>query len=228
MSIQHHTKPPSRRSFLRHSACIGLSFSGLGVPFAMAEWLQTPAQMAGPFYPLTLPLDNDNDLTTVTGQSQRAQGQIIDVAGRLLGTDGAPAVGAKIEIWQVDTFGRYRHPDDDQNQAIDPGFQGYGQTLTDASGGYRFRTVRPVAYPGRAPHIHFGVGRASGSSFFFTQMYLDGAPENAKDFLLNAVRDRKARDSLVVKLETSPNPGSSAAGKFDIVLEQTTLSRRLR
>lgn len=194
----------------------------------MAEWLATPAQMAGPFYPLTLPLDRDNDLTTVAGHAESAKGEIIDVAGRISDPAGAPVSGLKVEIWQVDANGRYQHPDDDQEQPRDPGFQGYGQTLTDASGGYRFRTIRPVAYPGRAPHIHFGFGNATGASFFFTQMYIDGAPENAKDFLLNAVRDRKARELLVVKLEPSPNPGSRLAGRFDVVLEHTTLSRRLR
>lgn len=226
--MQHDSVIRTRRRSLVGLLGSGAVLYGLGIRLAVAEWLETPMQMAGPFYPVTLPLDRDNDLTTVAGRSERAKGDIIDVAGRVLGTDGAPASGVKVEIWQVDAFGRYGHPDDDQPQARDPGFQGYGHAITDAAGGYRFRTVRPVAYPGRAPHIHFGIGPQSGASFFFTQMYIEGAPENAKDFLLNGVRDSKARARLVVNLETSPNPGSRYAGRFDIVLDHTTLSRRLR
>lgn len=212
-----------RRAFLRTSAAVGLL--GLtGVRFAQAELQATPAQMQGPFYPLTLPLDRDNDLVTVAGRSGMAFGTITDVAGRVTDADGRALAGVAVEIWQVNGHGRYHHPHDDSSAPVDPNFQGYGQTVTDAQGAYRFRTVKPVAYPGRAPHIHFGLG-VPGQAPFYTQMYLAGAPENASDFLLRALRDRRARDSLVVALTPSPHAGSALAGRFDIVLGRTPVTR---
>lgn len=195
-----------------------------GVKLAFAEVLATPAQMAGPFYPLTLPLDRDNNLVSVAGRTGRAKGTILDVAGRVLDTSGKPVAGVRIEIWQVNGFGRYHHPDDDRDLPMDPDFQGFGETASDAGGGYRFRTIKPVAYPGRAPHIHFAL---SGAGFgpFYTQMYLAGAPENSRDFVLRSVTDRKARESLIVTLERAPDPGGELAGRFDVVLGSALLTR---
>ncbi len=195
-----------------------------GMRLAAAELLATPAQMEGPFYPLTLPLDRDNDLVSVAGRSGRAKGTIIDVAGHILDTDGRPVPGVKIEIWQVNGFGRYHHPDDESDLPVDPDFQGYGTAESDARGAYRFRTIKPVAYPGRAPHIHFALTGA-GFGPFYTQMYLAGAPENARDFLLRAIVDRKARESLIVALDKSPDPASELAGRFDVVLGSAVLKR---
>ena len=33
-------------------------------------------------------------------------------------------------------------------------FQGFGRTIADKNGHFSFRTIIPVEYPGRAPHIH--------------------------------------------------------------------------
>lgn len=190
-----------------------------------AQLLATPYQGKGPFYPLQLPLDQDNDLTRVAGRSGHAKGTILDVGGRLLDEAGRPLTGVQIEIWQVNAYGRYHHPSDDQDKPWDPDFQGFGRTVTDADGAYRFRTVRPVAYPGRAPHIHFALSDRRFATFY-TQMYIVGAPENARDFLLGAVRDAGARNSLIVNLEPSPAEGSELVGRFDIVLGETVLSRK--
>jgi len=189
-----------------------------------AQLLATPYQGKGPFYPLELPLDQDNDLTRVAGRSGRAKGSIVDVSGRLLDETGRPLAGVQIEIWQVNAYGRYHHQYDDQDKPWDPDFQGFGRTTTDAEGAYRFRTVRPVAYPGRAPHIHFALSDRRFSTFY-TQMYLAGAPENEGDFLLSRVRDARARNSLIVNLERSAVEGSELVGRFDIVLGETVLSR---
>lgn len=189
-----------------------------------AQLLATPYQGKGPFYPLELPLDQDNDLTRVAGRSGRAKGSIVDVSGRLLDETGRPLAGVQIEIWQVNAYGRYHHQYDDQDKPWDPDFQGFGRTTTDAAGAYRFRTVRPVAYPGRAPHIHFALSDSRFSTFY-TQMYLAGAPENEGDFLLSRVRDARARNSLIVNLERSAVEGSELVGRFDIVLGETVLSR---
>lgn len=206
----------ARRRLL--AAGLGVLGAFAGVRMALAELAQTPGQMRGPFYPLSLPLDRDNDLTRVAGSSSRARGTHVDVSGRVLSRSGRPLAGARVEIWQANAWGRYQHPHDDQDKPLDPGFQGYGGTVTGADGGYRFRTIRPVAYPGRAPHIHFALSVGGGTPFT-TQMYVEGAPENAGDFLLAAVRDPAARARLVVPLLPSPTPEVELAARFDIVLQ---------
>src|ERR1700674_4672216 len=134
----------------------------------------TPAQTAGPFYPVTLPRDSDNDLIQVAGNNAAARGTVTYLAGRVLDVDGRPVSGARVEIWQCDANGRYHNVRDERaGPPLDENFQGYGQTATDGTGGYRFVTIRPVSYPGRTPHIHFAV---SGPGFprFITQMYVAG------------------------------------------------------
>jgi len=189
---------------------------------ALAASTLTAQQMQGPFYPVTLPLDQDNDLVQVAGRRGRAHGVITEVSGLVLDPAGQPIRGARVEIWQVNGFGRYHHPDDASPAPVDPLFQGFGRTLTDERGAYHFRTIRPVAYPGRAPHIHFAVTPAGGLPFH-TQMYVAGEPANGGDVLLNAVVDRRQREALVVPLRPSATGNSRLAGRFDIVLGPASL-----
>ncbi len=155
----------------------------------------------------------------VTGEAARAQGQITHILGRVLDATGAPIPGASIEIWQCDATGIYRHPRDTHWFATrDAGFQGRGRARTDAGGAYAFRTIKPVAYPGRTPHIHFAV-TVPGRAALVTQMYVAGEPLNARDGILNAIRDPRQRDSVIVKLEAAQGIEDQAlAGTFDIVL----------
>jgi protocatechuate 3,4-dioxygenase beta subunit len=167
---------------------------------------------------MQLPLDRDNDLVAVSGRSGVAKGQIAHVVGRVLDDHGQPLGRARVEIWQCDANGRYRHPGDQGGAALDPNFQGYGEFVTGADGAYRFRTIRPVPYPGRAPHIHFAV-TGSGVDPLVTQLYVEGAPENARDFLLNAIPDPEARRRLIVPFVSDPTPPSGElVTRFDIVL----------
>ena len=183
---------------------------------AWAALLPTPRQTTGPFYPRTKPLESDNDLVAVAGRPERAKGTILHLGGRVLDPEGRPVRHARVEIWQCDAFGRYHHPRD--GGGADPNFQGFGETITDGDGVYRFRTIRPVRYTGRTPHIHFAV---SGGGFdrLTTQMYVAGEPSNAHDSILNSVRDPKARAALIIALAPAPEmePGA-LAGLFDIVL----------
>src|SRR5262245_37045920 len=136
------TAPHDRRRLLTGMAAA--TAAGVLSPLsAAAALLPTPPQTEGPFYPLTLPLDSDNDLVRVTGQAASAAGTVAHVGGRVLDRNGRAVSGARVEIWQCDANGRYHHVNDD-NTAEDAGFQGYGQTLTTTDGGYRFRTIRPV------------------------------------------------------------------------------------
>ncbi|MCB1858972.1 MAG: intradiol ring-cleavage dioxygenase [Gammaproteobacteria bacterium] len=179
----------------------------------------TPPQPSGPFYPATLPLDDDNDLTRVAGSPQPAEGLSTDLDGRLLDAGGNPIGGARIEIWQCDARGRYHHPRDRGKSTPDPNFQGHGHTLTDAQGRYRFRTIHPVPYPGRTPHIHAAVF-LQGRQVLVTQIYVEGEAGNEADFLYRRIPDDKR--SLVTAKFAPGSPGQARyrAG-FDVVLGQT-------
>ena len=177
-----------RRAFLSNLTGLTL-FSVSG--FASA--LVTPGQSLGPFYPSKISLDSDADLTVVSGRDGRATGEITNLFGQVFSTDGEPVPDARIEIWQCDAFSAYHHPR--AGGGIDPYFQGYGRTTTDSGGRYRFKTIKPVAYPGRAPHIHFRV--LVGLRELVTQVYVQGDPSNKNDFLLNTVPD-SARQKLII------------------------------
>lgn len=205
---------PSRRGVLTATLMGGAALLLPGT--AAAALLPTPRQMEGPFYPPTLPLDADADLLTVAGRSGQAQGTPTHVLGRVLDVDERPIAGARVEIWQCDAFGVYHHP---RSPGIaDPNFQGFGATLADADGAFRFRTIRPVAYPGRTPHIHFAV-LPPGGGRFTTQMYVAGEPQNDDDVLLSRVRDAAERARLIVPLVAAEGLEAGAlTGRFDIVL----------
>jgi protocatechuate 3,4-dioxygenase beta subunit len=178
----------------------------------------TPAQSAGPFYPTEPPLDDDQDLTRVRGASGLAQGRITDLSGRLLDRNGRPIPSTRIEIWQCDATGRYHHPLD-RGGPRDPNFQGFGRTVTDAEGRYRFRTIRPVPYPSRTPHIHIAVF-PPGEPPFITQLYVRGEPRNASDWLFDRIpperRPRVLADFIPVQRD-----GVELAANFDLILEVT-------
>ncbi len=194
----------------------GLALAG-GAGRALAELVATPRQTIGPFYPVELPLDSDNDLVRIAGRPRQADGQVVHLFGRVLDPGGRAIAGAEVQIWQCDAHGYYHHPRDRGDQA-DPNFQGFGAVRTGAAGGYRFRTIRPVAYPGRTPHIHFAVLGADFDALV-TQMYLRGEPMNERDGVFRAIRDPEQRDSVLVALQPAPDVEAGAeAGTFDLVI----------
>jgi protocatechuate 3,4-dioxygenase beta subunit len=199
----------------RRTLILGMAASLLSSSVLAAPLRPTPAQTAGPFYPPELPLDADNDLTRVRGASGVAQGQVTDLTGRLLDLDGRPIRAVRIEIWQCDANGRYRHPDD-HGPAPDPHFQGLGHAVTDADGRYRFRTIRPVPYPGRTPHIHYAVF-LPGQPPFTTQLYIAGEPMNQRDFLFRAVPPER-RHLLQAEFRPARSSRAEFAASFDLVM----------
>ena len=202
----------TRRRFLRNAAG-GLLTVATG-PVSAA--LLTPRQSAGPFYPAELPLDDDNDLVHVAGQAGPAKGQVADLSGRLLDRNGHPLSNMRIEIWQCDANGRYRHPRENGRQPIDPGFQGFGHTLSDADGRYRFLTIRPVPYPGRTPHIHVAVYPPDERPFV-TQLYVAGEARNDNDFLYRRV-PADSRHLITAAFEPVENGSAGLQANWDIVL----------
>jgi protocatechuate 3,4-dioxygenase beta subunit len=183
---------------------------------AAAEALRaTPRQTAGPFYPRDFPLDSDNDLVRVEGRSGTAKGIVSNVYGRIVDAQGRPISGAKVEIWQCDANTRYHHIDDQNDAELDENFQGYGFTATDGDGRYRFRTIKPVKYPGRTPHIHFRV--TSGTSTeLTTQLYVRGEPANGSDGLFRRLGEQQAR--VLADFVRSDDESAELMARFDVVV----------
>ena len=209
----------------RRTVTFGLSAAAasLLVPLsgglAQTALIPTPRQTTGPFYPADWRGDIDHDLVRVEGEAARAMGEVLHVQGRVLDVGGRPLAGARVEIWQCDAQGVYRHPQDEGgDRKRDAAFQGRGRTMADAQGRYSFRTIRPVPYSWRTPHIHFLV-EPPGVPPLITQMYVLGEALNERDGLLNAIRDPRQRDSVIVRLDPADRlePGALAA-EFDIVI----------
>ncbi len=216
----------TRRHFLSNSIALGVVGSAVFArPGEFAQKLtQTPVQTEGPFYPPKMPLDTDNDLLVINDSITPGVGTVTYLSGRILDSRGQPIRGAVVEIWQADNAGAYLHPGSDNGSKRDGNFQGFGRFMTGSTGDYYFRTIRPVPYPGRAPHIHFAV-KMKQSDKFTTQCYIKGFSGNEKDMVLKAVKDVKARESLLVNF--TPIPSSSigeVAARFDIVLGYTPQS----
>ena len=152
---------------------------------AQAARTLTPSQTEGPFYPVRLPKDSDYDLLR-NGTLDYAAGQAVWVQGNVTDIDGKPVAGAQVEMWQADQAGHYDHPGD--GSRADPAFQGFGRVVVGADGSYRFRTIRPVPYTGRAPHIHFKV-KLGSRELLATQLYVEGEPGNARDGIWRSMRE---------------------------------------
>lgn len=207
----------SRRQFLGGMA---VGVGAFYVPGALAEELtRTPRQTEGPFYPDKLPLDTDNDLIIVNDKLTAAVGEITHLGGKILNANGDPIRNAVVEIWQVDHAGAYLHSGSGNAEKRDSNFQGFGRFLTGKSGEYYFRTIKPVPYPGRTPHIHFAVKIPGTKDAFTTQCYIKNEPGNEKDGVLRGIKDLKAKESLIV--DFAPIEGSKIgelAANFNIVL----------
>ncbi len=214
------TQPVDRRRFI--TAAFSLPAALYFTPGLFAEeLLKTPAQTEGPFYPDKLPLDSDNDLVIVGNSVTPAVGSITHLSGRILDPSGNPVRSATVEIWQVDNNGAYLHSNTGNRDKRDANFQGYGRFETSSTGEYRFRTIKPVKYPGRTPHIHFKI-KAAGQPSLTTQCYVKGDPGNDKDGVLRGIRDDRQRESVMVAFQPLPQSKiGELAARFDIVLGET-------
>lgn len=214
----------SRLQLTRRNFCGGLAFTAaaLATPGLMAEELiRTPAQTEGPFYPDKLPLDTDNDLIIVNDQLTSAVGDITHLTGRILDAQGNPIRNALVEIWQVDNNAAYLHTRSGNRDKYDSNFQGFGRFLTGSSGGYYFRTIKPVPYPGRTPHIHVKV-KLKGRPEFITQCYIKGHASNERDGIWRSIRDEQQRNSVTIDFAPLKNSKlGELAANFDVVLGYT-------
>ena len=220
--IRYSINDLGRRELLKMSAVItGLSTvtATTAARAGTVELKRTPGQILGPFYPLK-ELPQTADLTRVPGRPGRAEGQVLNVMGRVLNLAGEPVRNAKIEVWQANAHGRYTHPSDPNPAPLDPNFDGAALLVTDNEGRYRFETIKPGAYPAgpnsmRPAHIHFQV--TGKQDRLVTQMYFEGDPYNASDPFLNSA----GRKALLIAKILGATPELEAGSKlvrFDIVL----------
>lgn len=219
----------SRREVLEMAASLGCLAVTHPLNLAFAQDVKrapTPEQSMGPFYPVIRPLDHDMDLTVLKGKRGRAQGKVIHLTGRVLNSNGEPVRGARVEIWQANANGRYAHPADLNTAPLDPSFQGFGVQVTDAEGRYRFKTIKPGAYPinpanpdnARPPHVHFDIlGRKDR---LVTQMYFPDEPLNEQDGIFRSLGSSKDAAIARVLPPTRELEPDSLLLNWDIVLEK--------
>jgi protocatechuate 3,4-dioxygenase, beta subunit len=210
---------PDRRLFL---GALGVSLFTTRGLFA-EELTRTPAQTEGPFYPNKLPLDTDNDLLIINDTITPAVGEVTHLTGKILDAKGNPVRNALVEIWQCDANGVYLHTKDSEpkKDKQDKHFQGFGRFLTGSTGEYYFRTIKPVPYTFRTPHIHFKVKQGK-KELLCTQCYIKGHEGNAKDGVYRGIPVGKLRDSVTI--DFTAIKGSKAgelAANFDIILGGT-------
>jgi len=155
----------------------------------------------GPFFPPRYVDPGANDLTQF--EDRKAQGEVIAIAGIVRQEDGAPLDNLVVEIWQADVNGIYRHPADPRHREADPKFFGWGRAATDKQGNYSFRTIRPGAPRGRAPHVNVMVMFSGLMRILRTTMFFPGEQANDKDPVYRAVP--KARRALLVAREEAPS-----------------------
>ena len=208
-----------RRKLIRGSALMAAMMTTPGL-FA-EELVRTAGMTEGPFYPDKLPLDTDNDLLLINDSITPGVGQITHLSGKILSPLGRPIRNAFVEIWQCDNNGAYLHAGSGNADKRDSNFQGYGRFLTDSKGNYYFRTIKPVPYPGRTPHIHIAVS-LNGHRVFTSQILIKGSPLNQKDGIWRNIKDPAARDSVLAAFNPiKDSPLNELEAEFNVVLGQT-------
>lgn len=207
-----------RRRVLRMAA---LSALFAPRPGAYADELTTtPEQTEGPFFPDRLPLDTDNDLLRIGDASSPADGEVTWFSGAVLDAAGNPLRGALVEIWQCDAHGAYLHSQSGNAEKRDGHFQGYGRFLTGLAGEYGFRTIKPVSYPGRSPHIHVKVTRGD-RHLLTSQCYVKGDPGNQRDGIFRSLSPTEAAAVVADFLPIEGSRIGELAARWDIVLGVT-------
>jgi protocatechuate 3,4-dioxygenase alpha subunit len=179
----------------------------------------TPSQTVGPWFAYGLVPNGGYDWTDlVTGNLLTADvaGERIRIEGRVFDGDGNPMPDAMIEIWQADSQGRYAHPRDTRGQT-NSSFKGFGRVGTNASGEYRFDTIKPGAVAGpngmpQAPHILVAFYARGLLTHMYTRIYFSDEKSNDSDPILSLVpADRRA--TLIAKKESG---GGGTVYRLDI------------
>jgi protocatechuate 3,4-dioxygenase beta subunit len=208
----------TRRNLLRGGLALGAS--AFLVRGAYAEELaSTPSVTEGPFYPPKLPLDTDNDLLIINDKITPAVGEVTHLSGRVLSASGEPMRNIAVEIWQCDGNGVYLAQEDAEGR--DANFQGFGRFLTSSTGEYYFRTIKPVPYPGRTPHIHVKLKKGD-RELLTTQLFINGHPQNRNDGIFQGVGGPLERELVLVDFKPiKESKTGELSARMDLVLGRT-------
>ncbi|MEZ4632247.1 MAG: hypothetical protein R2880_16315 [Deinococcales bacterium] len=186
------------------------------IPLSFAQNLTpTPVQTEGPYYPVNMPSETDNDLTSYQGG--QAQGESVVISGKVLLVDGRPLANATVEIWQTDNNGTYLHPREPKLATLDPHFQSFGTSVTDAEGNYSFTTIVPGLYEGRPRHIHFKV-KYNDQTLLTSQFYFSNDPYLARDGIANG----NGSSLPLVTLDLVADSSGAASGRRAKISSSTT------
>ncbi|MFT3864125.1 MAG: hypothetical protein QM729_07630 [Solirubrobacterales bacterium] len=96
-----------------------------------------------------------------------------------VGDECAPVVGAMIDVWNANAYGKYS--DESSNGTLNEDWL-RGYQLTDEEGKVSFTTIYPRWYSGRTEHFHIKVRTYSGSTqtyVFTTQLFFPEADNEA-------------------------------------------------
>lgn len=200
-----------RRNFIKRSLAglggLGL-LTGSNAVLGVCRDVLTPEQTEGPFYPIQDQKDKDWDLTQVQGRAGKARGEIVILHGVVQDPTCHPIAGALVEIWQACDTGKYNHPSDPNTADLDPNFQYWGRYVTDKDGKFKFKTIKPGAYPAaegwiRPPHIHMKV-HLRGYEEVTTQLYFkEEVMLNQKDYILQRLSHLE-RENVIIEFKNRP------------------------
>jgi protocatechuate 3,4-dioxygenase beta subunit len=216
----------SRREILAIAAAAGgLAVSGDNCSTAAQTTsgpVFTPSVILGPFYPQVKPTEQDRDLTVISGRKAKAVGTPLYLTGQVRTLAGQPVSGAKVTVWQANSYGRYTHKSDPNPAPLDPNFQGFATQITDDKGRYHLKTIKPGAYPApvvgmRAPHVHFEI--EAEFDRLITQMFFPGEPLNGQDAFYQFLKAPQ-REAVLAKPAALPAGSEPGALAFiwDVVL----------
>lgn len=144
-------------------------------------------------------------------------GERVSIRGRVIDGDGKPVNDAAVEIWQANSHGRYAHPEDKQDKPLEKSFRGYGRSLTDDKGAFRFSTIKPGRVPGpggelQAPHLSVTIFMRGLLKHLQTRIYFAGDPANAEDPIL-ALVPAERRPTMIART------GADGTLEWDAVLQ---------
>jgi protocatechuate 3,4-dioxygenase alpha subunit len=170
------------------------------------------SQTIGPYLRIGLEWMQIEDLAP-----QGVAGERVRIEGKVLDADGKPVNDAAVEIWQANSHGKYASPEDTQAKPLEKGFRGYGRSLTDDAGAFRFRTIKPGRVPGpegklQAPHVTVTIFMRGLLKQLQTRIYFPDDPANADDPVLNLVPAER-RATLVARKR------SDGALEWNVVLQ---------
>jgi protocatechuate 3,4-dioxygenase beta subunit len=215
----------TRRGLLRGGLTLGAAAYFTSGAFA-EQLSRTPRVGEGPFYPPKMPLDTDNDLLVLNNNITPAVGEVAHLSGRVLSPSGEPFRNAVVEIWQCDNTGIYIAQDDKPSR--DANFQGFGRFLTGSTGEYYFRTIKPVPYGNRTPHIHMKV-KNGGRELLTTQLFINGHPLNTADRGVGEIRGPVERELVLVDFKPiKESKIGELSARIDIVVGLTPDESRPR